>query len=177
MQVTTGNKSWFDRVIDQFESISSILLTALTIVVFGEVFSRYVFQLPLVFSNELTLILFPWMIFLGAVAVTRDDGHLAVSYFRDKMPYTVQKFLYVSSKFIMLAFSIAMTYASWIFADNVSNQLMPVLRISRMWLSLSITIAFLMISLVLIRQIVYILTDRMKVPTEEDLVDDLDHDS
>ncbi|ADH98421.1 TRAP transporter small permease [Salisediminibacterium selenitireducens] len=168
---------WFNRIINGFEALSSILLALLTIVVFGEVLSRYVFQLPLVFSNELTLILFPWMIFLGAVAVTKDDGHLAVSYFRDRLPYAYQKGLYLFSKVIMLSFSVAMAYASWRLADNVSNQLMPVLRISRSWLSISITVSFIAISLVLIRQIYWIMTDRMKVPTEEDLADDLDHDS
>ena len=61
-----------DYIMKVIDFIASIMMVALTIVVFGEVLSRYVFNFPLVFSNELTLLLFPWVIFL----MYFKNGHL-----------------------------------------------------------------------------------------------------
>ncbi|WP_280770680.1 TRAP transporter small permease [Salipaludibacillus daqingensis] len=169
-------KNWFDYIIGWTEIAASVLLIGLTVIVFGEVLSRYVFRTPLVFSNELTQLLFPWMIFVAAISVTKEDGHLAVSYFRDRLPYVMQKGLYVFSKLIMLFFSVYMVIASVKYVDNVSSQLMPVIRISRGWLSGSLTVSFVFISIILIYQIVLILTNKLDVQREEDTLDDMDYD-
>lgn len=171
-----SRKGIIGKLVSFSEAAASILLAALTIVVFAEVLSRYVFQAPLVFSNELTLLLFPWMIFIAAIAVTKDDAHLSVSYFRDRFGPVMQKYLYLFSKVVMLIFSVFMTISSIRFVDNVSNQIMPVLRISNGWLSASVAVSFVFISIILLQQIYLISTNQMTVPREEDLVDDMDHD-
>ncbi|SES06334.1 TRAP transporter small permease [Salipaludibacillus aurantiacus] len=173
---TQKKKNWFEYIIDWTELAASVLLIGLTITVFGEVLSRYVFRAPLVFSNELTQLLFPWLIFVAAISVTKQDGHLAVSYFRDQLPYRLQKILFLFSKVVMLFFSVYMAVASFRYVDNVSNQIMPVMRISRGWLSASVTVAFIFISIILIYQIVMILLNKLDVPREEDALDDLGHD-
>jgi TRAP-type transport system small permease protein len=151
--------------------VSALLLALLTAVVFLEVFSRYVFSLPLVYSNELTLLLFPWMIFIAGVSVTFHDNHLAITFLRRKMPPKVQQGMFLISKLIMLFFSIMMTYAAWLYTENQAGQVMPVLRISRGWLSTSMLIAFALISLVLIYHIIRIVRGRMTVPREEEDID------
>nr|TXF85648.1 TRAP transporter small permease [Alkalicoccus halolimnae] len=158
------------------EGVSSFLLAVLTVVVFSEVLSRYVFQTPLVFSNEMTQLLFPWMIFVAAIAVTHDDAHLSVSYFRDRLPYFMQKGLYMFSKVVMLIFSVFMIVSSMQFVGNVSGQVMPVLRISSGWLASSVVFSFIFISLVLIYQIYLISTNKMLVPGEEEAYLDMDND-
>ncbi|CAM3932582.1 TRAP transporter small permease [Alkalicoccus chagannorensis] len=156
--------------------ISALMLALLTAVVFLEVFSRYVFSLPLVYSNELTLLLFPWMIFIAGVSVTFHDNHLAITFVRRRMPPKIQHGMFLFSKLVMLFFAVMMTYASWMYTENQATQVMPVLRISRGWLSTSMMIAFALISLVLIYHIVQVVRGRMSVPREEEELDAVDDD-
>ncbi|PRO67202.1 TRAP transporter small permease [Alkalicoccus urumqiensis] len=169
-------KGGIHRFVNWTEIAAAVLLAALTTVVTAEVAGRYLLNQPIAMSNELTQLLFPWMIYVAAIAVTRDDAHLSVSYFRDRMPYAAQKGLYLFSKAVMLIFSLALVYSSWLYIGNVSSQVMPVMRISRGWLSASVTLSFLLVSIILIYQIVMIAQNKMPVPREEDQVDAVDHD-
>ncbi len=156
--------------------VTGIIMILLTLVVFIEVLSRYLFKLPLAYSGELTSLLFPWMIFLAAIAVTKDEGHLSINYFRNLMPKLGQKIALIITKLIMIYFSVFMAISSYQLSEVVANQVMPMLRISRMWLYISATIAFVGVTIILIYQLVLIATNKMEVPREEDLYD-LDHDS
>ncbi|AJD92744.1 tripartite ATP-independent periplasmic transporter DctQ component [Jeotgalibacillus malaysiensis] len=168
-------KTWIDRVVDGLDFIASIMMVVLTIVVFGEVLSRYVFDLPLVFSNELTLLLFPWVIFIAAIAVTKNEGHLSINFFRSLMPKAVQRWMFAFSKLVMLFFSVYMSFSAYRMGENTASQVMPVLRISKTWLITSVSISFAVISLILIYQFVMIVLGKLEVPDEEEMLDDLDH--
>lgn len=161
------------KIVDLF---ASVLLVVLTLVVFGEVLSRYVFDFPIVVSNELTQLLFPWMIFIGAVSVTKNNGHLSINFLRERMSIKGQKWSFALSKLVMLFFSVYMVYSSYKMASAVSNQILPMLRISKAWFIASITVSFALISFILIYQLVLIITNKFELPREGDAVDDLDHD-
>lgn len=165
-----------DGAIKVVDMMASLMMVILTLVVFGEVLSRYVFNYPLVFSNELTLLLFPWVIFIAAISVTKNEGHLSINFFRELLPKTGQKWAFVFSKLFMLFFSVYMMISSYKMAQAVSNQVLPMLRISKAWLITSITVSFAAIILILIYQLVLIVMNRIDVPREEDMLNDLDHD-
>ncbi|MBA2174813.1 TRAP transporter small permease [Halobacillus locisalis] len=172
---TAHKKTWPDRLVDGIDFISTIIMVVLTVVVFAEVLSRYFFNFPLVFSNEMTLLLFPWVIFLAAISVTHYEGHLSINFFRNQMPKAVQKWAFAFSKLVMLFFSIFMSYSAYKMGENTINQVMPVLRISKSWLTTSVTVSFALISLILVLHLVQIILGKRKVPDEEEMFDDLDH--
>lgn len=156
--------------------LASILLVLLTLVVFSEIVSRSVFNFPLVFSNELTQVLFPWMIFIAAISVTKNEGHLSISYFRELLPKSSQKWAFLFSKIVMLYFSVYMMISSYQLACSVAKQSLPMLRISRSWLYTSLIVSFACITIILVYQIILILTKQLDAPREEDMLNDLDHD-
>lgn len=156
--------------------LASILLVLLTLVVFSEIVSRSVFNFPLVFSNELTQVLFPWMIFIAAISVTKNEGHLSISYFRELLPKSSQKWAFLFSKIVMLYFSVYMMISSYQLASSVAKQSLPMLRISRSWLYTSLIVSFACITIILVYQIILILTKQLDAPREEDMLNDLDHD-
>ncbi|MDZ5710882.1 TRAP transporter small permease [Jeotgalibacillus haloalkalitolerans] len=168
-------KIWIDRIVDVLDLIASVMMVVLTAVVFGEVLSRYVFDLPLVFSNELTLLLFPWVIFIAAISVTKNEGHLSINFFRNLMPKAVQRWVFAFSKLVMLFFSVYMSFSAYRMGENTASQVMPVLRISKTWLITSVSVSFAVISLILIYQFVMIVLGKLEVPDEEEMLDDLDH--
>jgi TRAP-type transport system small permease protein len=68
------------QIIDQYCKLISYLLAlimlAMVVLVFGNVFMRYALNSGFTISEELSRWLFVWMTFLGAVVALRDNGHL-----------------------------------------------------------------------------------------------------
>ncbi|MCA0972203.1 TRAP transporter small permease [Halobacillus litoralis] len=174
-ETTIHKKTWLDKVVDGLDFISSLLMIALTVIVFAEVLSRYFFNFPLVFSNEMTLLLFPWVIFLAAISVTHHEEHLSINFFRNRMPKVVQRWMFAFSKLVMLFFSGYMSYSAFKMGQNTASQVMPVLRISKTWLTTSVTVSFAIISLILLFHFILIILGKRDVPEEEEMFDDLDH--
>jgi TRAP-type C4-dicarboxylate transport system permease small subunit len=166
----TKSVTMLDTFIKGVDIIASIMMVLLTLVVFAEVLSRYVFNFPLVFSNESTLVLFPWMIFMGAISITKNEGHLSINFFRELLPRTGQKWAFMFAKVVMLYFSVYMVISSFKIAQAVINQPLPMLRISKAWLYASITVSFALITIILLYQVVLILLNKLEPPREEDML-------
>lgn len=78
------NAGWvaFDRALALITEIPAALLVALeTVILFAGVVSRYVFNAPLTWSDELASILFLWLAMLGAVIALRRDEHMRLTTF------------------------------------------------------------------------------------------------
>jgi tripartite ATP-independent transporter DctM subunit len=61
------------------EILAAGLVTAEILILFGGVVSRYVFDRPLVWSDELASTLFLWLAMLGAVIAFRRDEHMRMT--------------------------------------------------------------------------------------------------
>ena len=62
------------------QSIVVVVFAAIVVVVFGQVVSRFVFNAPFSWSEELARYLQVWLIMLGAAACLRKGMHLSVDY-------------------------------------------------------------------------------------------------
>lgn len=148
------------RFVKLTEIIAILLMVLLTLVVFAEVLSRYVFNYPISFSTELTQLFFPWMIFLGTVAVTKNEEHLKITVLQERFGRGVQLILQLFAKVVMLLFSIYMVYASYLLAQAVRLQPLPMLQISKSWLYVSVTVSFTIVALLLVLQIILLISRR-----------------
>ncbi len=61
------------------EILAAALVAAEIVILFGGVVARYVFNHPLVWSDELASILFLWLAMLGAVIALRRDEHMRMT--------------------------------------------------------------------------------------------------
>lgn len=66
---------WFDRL---EEGVIALLLAIMTLVTFGQVIARYVFNYSFVWALELVTFLFAWLIFLGMAYGVRVGSHIGV---------------------------------------------------------------------------------------------------
>lgn len=73
------------------ESILSLLLVAMTILVFAEVIARFVFNHGISWAQELTLIINSWMVLLGASYCIREKAHIGVEFLVDKLDGTAAR--------------------------------------------------------------------------------------
>src|SRR3989442_684151 len=61
------------------EIVVALLVATETLILFAGVMARYVFHLPLVWSDELASILFLWLAMLGAVVAFRRGEHMRMT--------------------------------------------------------------------------------------------------
>ena len=71
-----------DMVIGRLaEFIGAALVLAETCILFAGVVSRYVFNSPIIWTDELATFLFLWLSMIGAVVAVRHDGHMRLTTF------------------------------------------------------------------------------------------------
>ncbi|MGH9519622.1 MAG: TRAP transporter small permease subunit, partial [Terriglobales bacterium] len=76
----------FDRAIAWVTEIPAAILVVLeTVILFAGVVSRYVFDAPLTWTDELASILFLWLAMLGAVIALRRGEHMRLATFLNWM--------------------------------------------------------------------------------------------
>ncbi|MFZ2007302.1 MAG: TRAP transporter large permease subunit [Stellaceae bacterium] len=63
------------------ELIGAVLVLAETFILFAGVVSRYVFNSPIIWTDELATFLFLWLAMFGAVVAVRRDGHMRLTTF------------------------------------------------------------------------------------------------
>jgi tripartite ATP-independent transporter DctM subunit len=63
------------------EFVGAVLVLAETCILFAGVVSRYVFDSPLMWTDELATFLFLWLAMFGAVVALRRDGHMRLTTF------------------------------------------------------------------------------------------------
>ena len=63
------------------EAIGAGLVVAETCILFAGVVSRYVFNRPIIWTDELATFLFLWLAMFGAVVALRHDGHMRLTTF------------------------------------------------------------------------------------------------
>lgn len=112
---------------------AAMLVLVETGVLFAGVVSRYVFESPLVWSDELASILFLWLAMLGAVVALRRSEHMRMTAFVDNASPQVRAFLEVIAIAVPLAFLALMIYPGLHYASEESFITTPAMEISGSW--------------------------------------------
>lgn len=149
-----------DHAVNAISILGGLLMVLMTLVVFSAVVSRYFFDLPIRSTGEMSGLIFAWLVFLTAIAVTHHEDNIAVTYFRGLLPTAVQWVAEVLTKLIMLGFVVVILVSSIQMSITASNQLLPSLRISSIWLNISVAVAFAPLVLVLLLQVVVSIMNR-----------------
>jgi TRAP-type transport system small permease protein len=129
------------KVIDQYCKLISYLLAlimvAMVVLVFGNVFMRYALNSGFTISEELSRWLFVWMTFLGAVVALRDNGHLGTDMLVGRLG--------PMGKRICMGLSLAlMLFCDWLIFKGSYDQMLvnidstsAVMEVSMAWVSAS----------------------------------------
>lgn len=145
------------KIVNGLTLFTCLLMVLLTVTVIFEISSRYIFNLPITFTDELTGIIFPWIVFLTAIDVTNRDEHIAITVISDKLTGGVRKANQLLIKAIMLIFSLFMVQSSYVLCQETANITLPVLRfLTKAHVYSGIVFSFSFISLILLLQIMKI---------------------
>jgi TRAP-type transport system small permease protein len=95
------------------EAVCALLMAAMVVLVFGNVVLRYFFNTGWLISEEISRWMFVWMVFMGAVAVMRERGHMGTDMVIVRLPVWAQRLCLVVAQTVMLYITWLMFSGSW----------------------------------------------------------------
>lgn len=121
--------------------IAVISLACIILLTGANVILRYVFSKPIPWTEEVTLMLFVWLIFVGMSTAMKYNTHIGVDYFVGKLP----KSLRLVADFVrILAIYIVLIYVFIVlgvkFIGNVSGKVTPILAISYQFIDIAVIV-------------------------------------
>lgn len=95
------------------EAVISILLTAMTLIVFAEVVMRFVFNSGLKWAQEATLYASAWMVLFGISYVLKLGGHIGVDALVRVFPRPVQRAVTIVAAIACLTYVGIICWGAW----------------------------------------------------------------
>lgn len=99
------------------EWLMALALAIMVVLVFGNVVLRYAFSTGIAWAEEISRLMFVWMIFLGAILALRQHAHIGVEILQNKLPPAARRTCAVISHLLML-------YGLWLFFSGSWTQTM-----------------------------------------------------
>ena len=90
-----------------------IMLSAMVVMVFGNVVLRYGFNGSIISSEELSRFLFIWITFLGAIVAMRENAHLGLDSVVRKLSLRGKRIAFALSNLLMLGCCVLMFYGTY----------------------------------------------------------------
>jgi TRAP-type transport system small permease protein len=92
--------------------LGTILLLSVLLIC-ANAFGRYVLQAPIIWAEEVLGFALVWIVYLGAVDVTRDDGHLSMDLVTQTLPLRWRHAIRLVGNLVFLAVSALIIYQSF----------------------------------------------------------------
>jgi C4-dicarboxylate transporter DctQ subunit len=107
---------FFDRL---EEGAIAFLLAVMTIITFGQVIARYVFNYSFVWALELVTFLFAWLIFLGMSYGVRVGSHIGVDALVKLLPPRTARIVGIVATLGCIAYALIVLYGGWIYMSKM----------------------------------------------------------
>jgi TRAP-type C4-dicarboxylate transport system permease small subunit len=127
--------------------LAGIGLVAMSIIVFWQVFLRYVLNWGNAWTELSSILIMSWFIFLGAAVGVRENYHLGFDVLLYVLPDGSKKVLRTLSDLVVVSFAIGMIYYGIVLMRLQWNEVMPSLGISGSFRYLPLTAGGLLITL------------------------------
>lgn len=126
------------RVVDAVNALASLachgLLVVITVIICAQVFLRFVLNSPTSWSEEVALLCLIWFGMLAIAIGIRRHEHVAISYFRDKLPTPLALTLDYGAQALIAVFMLVVVVYGQDLVALAGVQLLPASRVSKAWL-------------------------------------------
>lgn len=138
----------FSFFLHNFEDIiAAIFITITTILVVINIIMRYILNSGLVWSEEVATGCFVWSVFIGAAAVFKHRGHVGVDVVVKFMPPVLRKAVQLITDIILVVLNGYMSYLAILYIRTSYTKMTPVLGVSSAYISSSVLIAFILMTI------------------------------
>ncbi|WP_020007941.1 TRAP transporter small permease [Salinicoccus albus] len=135
------------------EIIGSSLFVTMLIVLVVQTLTRQGLGTPLVWTEELSKLLFIYAGYLGIAACIKDDSHVSIDVFIKKLPAKAQKWVYIFNQLLILSALIILFIISIPIVQNQMNSNLVTLKISQSYMYAALPILTLLMIYRLIERI------------------------
>lgn len=148
--MTPARRDRILKIVDLYieESIAAALIVLMTLCVLLQVFSRYVFDLGIYWTEEVAAYSMVWAVYLGAAIGIRHHFHIRMLLLVQKAPRALGLPLILVADAIWIAFNVVMiTYsADYLIRLSQIVNLSPSLNIEQEWLHSIVFFAYLLMT-------------------------------
>lgn len=136
-------KITFKTIVTNLDAIiTCVTLSLCTILVNANIFSRYIFNKPIYWAEEVATSLFIWTVFVGSAYAYRNHSHLGVDILVKMLPEKFKKLTQYVISIIEIAVLTMLTYVSAQYVIHSWNRATDVLRMPRWYFSIAVPIGF-----------------------------------
>jgi TRAP-type C4-dicarboxylate transport system permease small subunit len=132
------------------EGVVAILVVALAVVVFIQVFNRYVLKAPLAWSEDLAMLLFQWVSFLGAAIGIKRMRHFGIELLIKRLPEKIRQGVEWITPFIIGFVALTMVTEGIKLINLNRNRIYSSMDLSYTWTFLAIPVSGCLILLYLV---------------------------
>ena len=113
--------------------ITRVSMIFLTILIGVNVIARFIFNSPITWQYETTLLLMPYIIFLGMVITFRNDEHMRLTFVSNAMPESFRNKFIVFLDLLVMIFLIYAAYLSIGVIKNAMQTPYQTIPVARGW--------------------------------------------
>jgi tripartite ATP-independent transporter DctM subunit len=125
-----------------FDWIVAIAMVALNVAVFIQVVSRYIFDSPIDWTDEMARLLFIWISFMGAFLALKTKGHIAVeTLLHSLFKPAARVYVTAIADFLILYFCIYLAYMGVVMMQKTTTDLTPVMLLPFSYLYAAIALS------------------------------------
>ncbi|MCB6610863.1 TRAP transporter small permease [[Clostridium] symbiosum] len=157
-------KVFFNTVDTVLKIVISILLIAMTGVIFYQVVMRYCFHASTIWAEEFARYAFIWVVMLGSACAVRSSKHIRVEFMIDRMSGRLRAKVEFLTYIVMIGMLGLLAVYGVSIAGQTMGQLSPGLHISRGFMYYSIPVGAVLMILFAIE----ILMDRCAAGRKEE---------
>ena len=134
------------------EGVCMVLVVALAVVVFLQVFNRFVLKAPLAWSEDLAMLLFQWVAFLGAAVGVKRVRHFGIELVVKRMSAKARHWIEILIPWIMGCVALTMVTEGYKLLLFNKNRIYSSMDLSYVWTYSAIPVSGVLIIIFLIQQ-------------------------
>ncbi|ARK32428.1 2,3-diketo-L-gulonate TRAP transporter small permease protein YiaM [Halalkalibacter krulwichiae] len=153
-----------NKKLDQMTTVLNwflgIILTLMLLITFIQVVLRYVFNSPLIWADEVTLVMLTWYGYIIIAILVKEGKHISLEFLYSRFNQMTKKGLDLLRNILILGFAILMVYFGSEMVINTQGRHLPASHLPRSLLYFPLIISGLLISFYTINHVITLLFPR-----------------
>jgi TRAP-type transport system small permease protein len=148
------------------EKIMALILIVIVALIFSNVVGRYALGTSFAGAEELSRLLFVWLVFLGAILALRRGAHLGMTLIQARLPDAIRKACAIVSHVLALYVMYLFATGSWTQTEIGLSTYSTVLHFPNAWVSSAGLVCSLSMGLILFSNLIKIFmnSDDAQIP-------------
>ena len=121
--------------------VISIMLGLIVVLTFAQVISRYVFSFSIDWTQELTIYIMVWMVFLGCSMGMRKHEVATMSFVMEKLPLKIQKAARLLCNICLITFLVICIIVNTEIIEGAMKRISPIMKIKMGYISAAFSVS------------------------------------